>query len=112
MVRYAYDKTKANEGATWYATLYTDTFAGSSRYTLRDSKVNWTLMKSGFRDAVGKPGTDGRLFSFASMACQMRDREEAKRLYELIDQLPEAKRPKMPTDPCRTFANSGDPKGI
>jgi hypothetical protein len=112
VVRYAYDKTKAREGATWYATLYTDTFVGSSRYTLRESKVNWTLMKNGFRDALGKPGTDGRLFSFASMACQMRDREEAKRLYELIDQLPEAKRPKMSTDPCRMFADSGDPKGI
>jgi hypothetical protein len=36
----------------------------------------------------------------------MRDREEAKRLYDLIDQLPEAHRPKATaTDPCRKFAN-------
>ena len=50
--------------------------------------------EKGFRDAIGKAGIDGRLFSFAQMACQMRDREEAKRLYALIDELPEAKRPK------------------
>jgi len=113
VVRYAYEKTKATEGAAWYANLYTDYFVGSSQYTLRDSNANWTLMKKGFRDAMGKPGTDGRLFSFAMMACQVRDREEAKRLYDLIDQLPEAMRPKNTTgDPCRMFANGADPKGI
>jgi hypothetical protein len=94
LVRYAYDKTKATEGASWYATLYTDTFVGSSRYTLRESKVDWKLMKKGFRDAMGKAGTDGRRFSFASMACQMRDREEAKRLYALIDELPRQRGPR------------------
>jgi hypothetical protein len=108
VAQYAYDKTKATEGATWYATLYTDTFVGSSRFTLRDSDVDWELMKKGFGDAMGKPGTDGRLFSFAAMACQMRDRSEAKRLYDLIDKLPEAKRPRMTTDPCRKFANGID----
>mgnify|MGYP003694106293 CR=1 FL=1 len=33
--------------------------------TLRDSKVNWTLMKNGFRDALGKPGTDEPSLQFA-----------------------------------------------
>ena len=71
------------------------------------------LMKKGFRDAIGKAGADGRLFSFAQMACQMRDREEAKRLYALIDEVPEAKRPKnTTTDACRMVANGADPKGI
>jgi hypothetical protein len=112
VVRYAYDKTKATAGATWYATLYTDMFIANPRYTLKDTRADWTLMRKGFFDALDKPGTDGRLFSFAGMACQMRDREVAKRLYGVIDQLPEAKRPKMATDPCRVFANGGEPKGI
>lgn len=112
VVRYAYDKTKASAGAAWYATLYTDMFMANSRYTLKDTRADWKLMRKGFFDALDKPGTDARLFSFAGMACQMRDREVAKRLYGVIDELPVAMRPKMAMDPCRVFANGGEAKGI
>ena len=112
IARYAYDKTKATHGAAWYAALYTETFAFNTRYGLRDTKVNWSLMKRGFGDALNSQEFGDRLlFSFARTACQMRDRAEAKRLYELIDALPESKRPKVTaTDPCRAFAN-GAPAG-
>jgi opacity protein-like surface antigen len=113
VVRYAYDKTKATDGAAWYATLYTDAFINDGEYTLRDSKVDWTLMKKGFRDALSKEKAgDGLVWGFARMACQMRDREETRRLYGLIDQLPESKRPRnTAADPCRTFANGANVDG-
>ena len=78
----------------------------------RDTKVNWSLMKRGFGDALNNQIFGHRLlFSFARAACQMKDRTEAKRLYELIDVLPETQKPKnTTTDPCRDFAN-GTPTG-
>jgi len=36
----AYEKTKANDGAAWYAVLYTEAFAFNNKYGLRDTKVN------------------------------------------------------------------------
>ena len=112
IARYAYDKTGTTDGAAWYAVLYTETFASNSKYVLRDTQVDWPLMKRGFRDALNtKIFGDRLLFSFARTACQMKDRAEAKRLYELIDALPEAPRPKnATTDACRIFANE-TPKG-
>jgi hypothetical protein len=112
IAQYAYDKTKATSGAAWYAVLYTETFAFHTKYVLRDTKVKWPLMKRGFGDALNDQIFGDRfLFSFARAACQVRDRAEAKRLYELIDALPEANRPKnTTTDPCRAFAN-GTPTG-
>ena len=112
VAQYAYDKTKATDGAAWYSVLYTETFAFHGSYGLPDTKVNWPLMKRGFGDALKNPIFGDRLlFSFARTACQVQDRAEAKRLYELIDALPESRRPKNPTtDPCRAFAN-GTPAG-
>jgi len=108
----AYEKTKANDGAAWYAVLYTEAFAFNNKYGLRDTKVNWQLMKRGFGDALNNRIFGERLlFSFARAACQVQDRAEAKRLYELIDALPETRKPKNTTaDPCRAFA-SGTPSG-
>lgn len=112
IAQYAYGKTKTTDGAAWYAVLYTETFAFNDKYGLRDTKVNWPLMKRGFGDALNNQIFGDRLlFSFARTACQVKDRAEAKRLYELLDALPEAKRPKnTKTDPCRAFAN-GTPAG-
>lgn len=112
IAQYAYDKTKATSGAAWYAMVYTEAFSSNSKHVLRDTKVNWPLMKRGFGDALNNPMFGDRfLFSFARTACQVQDRAEAKRLYELIDALPEPRRPKnTTTDPCRAFAN-GTPTG-
>ena len=74
-----------------------------SSYTLRDTKVDWKLMKQGFRELEDK--MPWMTFGFAGLACQMRDRDEAKRLYAVMDKRnPEAK--PDPLDACRVFATS------
>ncbi len=74
-----------------------------SSYTLRDTKVDWKLMKRGFREIEDK--MPWMTFGFAGLACQMRDRDEARRLYAVMDKRnPQAK--PDPLDACRVFATS------
>jgi hypothetical protein len=72
-------------------------------YTLQDTKVDWKLMKQGFRELEDK--MPWMTFGFAGLACQMRDRDEARRLYGVMEKRsPEAK--PDPLDACRVFATS------
>lgn len=72
-------------------------------YTLRDTKVDWDLMKRGFREVEEK--MPWMTFGFAGLACQMRDREEAHRLYAVMDKRNPQANPD-PLDACRVFATS------
>lgn len=92
-------------GAALYAQLYARHFLGHGQYTLADTAVNWKPMKQGFRDLETRPGTPTRWQSFAKAACQMRDKDEARRLYALHDHTGGAPT-RTETDPCRDYAMS------
>ena len=86
-----------------YVLVYEQAFRDVGRTTLRDSAVDWTLMKNGFKDfeATGRTPA-GAWRNFANLACQMRDRAEARRLYALADSV--ERDPSAASDACRTFA--------
>lgn len=92
-------------GAALYAQLYARHFSGHGEYTLADSAVNWKLMKQGFRELEGRPSTPTRWQFFAKAACQMRDKDEARRLYALQDRAGGASASPA-ADPCRDYAMS------
>lgn len=92
-------------GAALYAQIYARHFSGHGQYTLADSAVNWKLMKQGFRELESRPGMPTRWQFFAKAACQMRDKDEARRLYALQDRTGGASTSTEP-DPCREYAMS------
>jgi len=106
IARFAVEKTKATWGASWYPLVYQEMFRSGCDCTVAESEADWDLMKRGFRDyeARGR-ANEGYLRAFASLACTMRDRPEARRLLELGDKL-SPNRPAGPPDPCREFAFS------
>ncbi|HEY5896189.1 MAG TPA: hypothetical protein VIV54_01405 [Burkholderiales bacterium] len=108
VARYALERTKGTRGAAMYAMTYERYFrgAGDGQATLKDSAVDWALMKQGFRD-LEKDGKAPEWIprNFAALACQMRDRDEARRLYELYERRKTAG-PAEPDNPCRAFAMS------
>jgi len=96
------------EKAAMYAFVYERhlrmTRGGS--YTLRNMAADWDLMKRGFREVESGPnGPQWMAANFALLACQMRDREETRRLYRLADGNNPAAAAQG-TDPCRVFAMS------
>lgn len=106
VARYAADKTRAQLGDAMYSIAYERALRGDDSYTLRDTEVNWTRMKQGFRDVESRGlGQPWIWRNFAALACQMRDRDEARRLYGLYDSLakPVAR---DAIDSCRQFAMS------
>lgn len=101
----AHKKTSKQFGAALYARAYERVFIHPDSHTLRDTKVNWKLMKQGFRDIESQKSPAGIWKNFATLACQMRDQKEALRLYELHDRAnPDVRES---ADPCRNFAVSG-----
>ena len=106
VARFALQRTRERLGAAMYATLYEQAFRAPTRLNLRNSAVDWSLMKQGFRDAESKRiGLPATWKNYAAFACQMRDKDEARRLYAVYDSLraaPEADE----ADPCRLFATS------
>lgn len=110
IARYALENTRQAQGAAMYAKAYIRFFSGTGdgRYTLRDTRADWPLMKQGFRDMEAQENAPAGYFkSFASLACQMRDREEARRLYAVYDARRGAPAKDRDPDPCRLFAMSG-----
>jgi hypothetical protein len=105
VAQFAYKKTSEKLGASMYARSYERVFIQPESYTLRDSKVDWNLMKQGFRDIESQKAPTGMWKNFAALACQMRDQKEALRLYQLHDRT----NPNNfgASDPCRNFALSG-----
>lgn len=106
IARFAAEKTRARLGAAMYAVLYERLFRGDSAYTLRDADVDWAMMKQGFRDVeshgMGQPWI---WKNFAGLACQIRDRDEALRLYGVYDRIRNSDAPEA-ADPCRQFATA------
>jgi hypothetical protein len=106
IARMAYDKSKNHSGASLYPMTYRIIFAITCDCTIADTVVDWDLMKRGFRDIEKQAGGDADIWKgYAAFACQMRDRQEARRLLELSDKLRED-RTAAPPDPCREFAFS------
>lgn len=105
VARMALENTRAHHGASVYALAYERLFREDCDCTLADSKVDWPVMKQGVRDLQARRAvTPERLKHFAAMACQMRDREEASRIYALYDKAAGDAVSREP-DACRTFAS-------
>ena len=106
VARFALDKTREKLGAAMYSIAYEYAFRGDPNLTLPNTKVDWSLMKQGFRDLESRQKGQPWIWrTFAGLACQMRDKEEARRLYGIYDRKrnPEAKEG---DDACRQFAMS------
>jgi hypothetical protein len=103
--RFAMERTRARGKAAMYALVYERHLRVNpdSTYTLRDTRVDWALMKQGFRELEGD--APWMLNAFAGLACQMRDRDEARRLFQLYDERTSGSATTS-ADPCRTFAMS------
>lgn len=107
VARLGAQRSASSLGSGMYALLYIRAFAGDPHYTLRDSKVDWALMKQGFRDLEQRSaGPVGDRLAFAAMACQMHDKTEAQRLYKAHDKLAGAAGAEAATDACRAYANA------
>jgi len=110
--RYSVEQSRAIYGLGIYPILYESMFRNEGRYTLGDSKVDWPMMKKGFRDLEARKfGQDWLWKSFTKLACQMRDKSEAQYLFEIFDRnfgkrYPATSEGKS-TDSCRLFAMSG-----
>lgn len=104
--QFALEKTRASHGAAIYALVYERIFRKDGKFTVADSMADWGTLKQGFRDLearrIGQPSTWKNL---AALACQARDRPEARRLYSLYDNARNTMTPENP-DPCRTFAET------
>jgi len=107
IARTAAQASKSRSSAAMYAIVYERAFSYSSRYLLSSTKIDWNLAKQGFRD-IEQSGQfpPGIWRGFANLACQMQDRDEARRLYELHDAQIEGSKSQKDTDPCRAFANA------
>jgi len=102
----AYEKSSTRWGASLYSTTYRLIFPITCDCTIADTAVDWDLMKRGFRDIEKQGGGDAEIWSaYATFACRMRDRPEARRLLELSDKARKDRRA-APPDPCREFAFS------
>lgn len=105
IARLAVARSKARMGAALYPAVYDKLFSVPCDCTLADSAVDWKLMKQGFRDAEAQGRTDfAHWQQYANLACQMRDRDEARRLLDLSDKLRTRPRGAEPPNACREFA--------
>ena len=106
IARTAAQASKSRSSAAMYAIVYERAFSYSSRYLLSSTKIDWNLAKQGFRDIEQSGQFPPWIWeNFANLACQMRDRDEARRLYALNDVQTEGSESQKNTDPCRAFAN-------
>jgi hypothetical protein len=72
-------------GKGMYPLLYALVSWQQGRYTLSDTKADWSITKAGFRVLEPLTPSPGTWHQFAKFACQMKDRDEAKRLYLVRD---------------------------
>lgn len=72
-------------GKGMYPLLYAFASWQQGQYTLADTKADWSMMKAGFRALEPLSTSPGTWQQFAKFACDMKDRDEAKRLYLLRD---------------------------
>jgi len=106
IARLAVEKSKNRLGVSLYPIVYQQMFRYQCDCVLPDTAVDWSLMKRGFRDIETRGRADGAAWKvYANLACQMRDRGEARRLLELSDKL-RGPHGAEPPDPCREFAFS------
>ena len=106
VARTALEYNPLDEGALTYAWLYMQLVVMDGEYTMRDTEVDWTLMKRGIRAFTGRDSTNiPTLEMLAKSACQIQDRDEARRIYEIIDRRakPMEGKPKV-SDACRAYA--------
>lgn len=106
IARSAVKNTEKEVGAGMYPLVYERQFSSGrfGRYTLPETPADWKLMKQGIRDLEARGlGSPDNWKGFASLACQMRDRDEARRLYVIYDGM---RKPatREPPGPCRNFA--------
>jgi len=111
VARFAMQRSQKKLGATFYAVAYLG-IVGRDNITLKDTRVDWPLMKQAFRDTDAHHYGHRRLRkTYAEFACQMRDRNEALRLFTIYDQMPksasEAATDDSDADACRKFATDG-----
>jgi hypothetical protein len=103
---FAAERSKERLGEGMYAIAYERMFGvrTDGAYTLRDTRINWERAKLGFRDVERAKRGQPRIWrNFAMMACQMRDRDEARRLLEMYDKQRAQASPLL-NDGCREFA--------
>lgn len=106
IARLAANKAKTRTSASMYALVYERAFRGNSQYSLRESDIDWKMAKRGFQELQSAGTNPNWLWkNFAQLACQMRDRDEARRLYQLNDSLNRIAESNTP-DACRVFAAS------
>jgi hypothetical protein len=106
VARTALEYNSPDEGALTYAWCYLQLVVLDGEYTMRDTEVDWTLMKRGIGVFTGRDSTNIlTLETLAKSACQMQDRDEARRIYEIIDRRakPMEGKPKA-SDACRAYA--------
>lgn len=102
----ANQRTSQVLGEGMYALVYESALRGNSTYTVRDTAADWEKLKRGFRDVEAKAyGAPWIWRNFASLACQARDKGEAKRLLQLYDQRRDQS-VAITSDGCRLFAFS------
>jgi hypothetical protein len=112
VARLAMEKSKTKWGAAYYSLLYVQGFEENPQYTLPDGKGDWSLMKKGFRDLESHQGMNPAIWkAFAGLSCQMRDREEARRLYDLFDSVGGEEPADKESDACRQFAYASNTSG-
>lgn len=102
VARYASEATRERSKPAMYVLVWERNLRVNpdATYTLRDTRVDWDLMKQGFRELENSAAWMPR--RFAELACQMRDRDETRRLYAIADRQSSA--PASGADPCRAFA--------
>ena len=102
----AVEKTKERLGAAMYPLVIPIAMLFDRSYGAFRERVDWDLMKQGFRDYQQYLGGQPEKISgyFASAACRMGDLSEARRLYNIYDQL--KKKPINDSDRCRKLAFS------
>lgn len=107
VARFAMEQTGSRKGAAFYSLLYEQATRGERRYTLRDMNADWNLLKQGFRDVEARGAAQPWIWrNFARLACQIRDKEESRRLYELYDKHRNSAQAAESSDSCRAFAMS------
>jgi hypothetical protein len=109
IARVAMDKNQPG-GVALYADLYGSFLTGNWSESIKDTKADWDLIKQGIREGERRaPHNAGQLSALSKVACQQRDRDEARRLLTLFDALPPGARAPYrsaspDTDSCRAFA--------
>jgi len=105
----ALSNSKSTMKTAVYAQLYANALYRSQTHTFDETKADWSLMKQSFRDreSYGVPA-NWLLTRYVGLACAVKDREEAKRLFLVIEQFQQKDNIGFDTrnlgDPCVRFA--------